>query len=650
MEASTIIYIIVLLVVIIIIFYYFYFIRDTNETFQKDIPHSLLYEQDKTIIDMFKDISEKYGRYPALRFKKNDIRFSGDGNNFWSTISYSEYYRKTLEFSERLLYFIGPHSRVAILSFNRPEWFYSHLGTMMSNGVSVGIYPTASSDNCSYVINHSCVDVIVVEDIKQLTKLKDINMPTVKLILLLDDLDILSKYYDYAMESKNNKRSGFENDDINISSENDGDINIISSIKNNNKKLDIIKYDMFMLQAIGSFETHTVIEYGQTFPDETGTIIYTSGTTGDPKGVVITHKNIIETLKSALNSIMSRSNINIHIQESYISYLPLNHVAAQIMDIYVPLVSVGIVHFADKDAMKGSLRDTMKDVRPTIFIGVPRVWEKVYEKIKEKKEDPQRWINKLLVNNMIIQEIGLDKAKFCITAAAPLSSEIRGFFKDLGIELCDVYGMTESNGPISMGVPGCSQGSGIPIMNIKIDNQTKEIMVKGDAVFKEYYKNTKATKEAFNESGWFKTGDTGYIDRDGSLYVTGRIKDLIITAGGENISPIPIEEKLLAELNNDNKLFEYAVVIGDKKKFLSVLLVPTKNYSNKNLIQNHIKKSIDETNKKAPNSTSTIKKFYVLNDETFEIGICLTPTLKIRRLAINDKYKKQIDSMYDNVD
>lgn len=637
MESSTIIYIVVLLIVIIIVFYYLYFIRDTTETFQKDIPHSLLYEQDKTIIDMFKDIAEKYGRYPALRTKQNNV---------WETISYSEYFRKTTEFSERLLYYVGPHSRVAILSFNRPEWFYSHLGTMMASGVSVGIYTTASADNCSYIINHSCVDVIVVEDIKQLSKLKNAHMPTVKLILLIDDQNALTGYYEYIMNVKHNKTINSINDNDNDSLDNG--VDTIKSIKNNNKKLDIVKYDMFMLQAIGSFETHTVIEYGQTFPDETATIIYTSGTTGDPKGVVITHKNIIKTLKSALNSIMSRSNININIQESYISYLPLNHVAAQIMDIYVPLVSVGIVHFADKDAMKGSLRDTMKDVRPTIFIGVPRVWEKVYEKIKEKKEDPQRWINKLLVNNMIIQEMGLDKAKFCITAAAPLSSEIRGFFKDLGIELCDVYGMSETTGPISMGVPGCSQGSGIPVINIKIDNQTNEIMVKGDAVFKEYYKNTKATKEAFNESGWFKTGDTGYIDRDGSLYVTGRIKDLIITAGGENISPLPIEEKLLSELNNENKLFEYAVVIGDKRKFLSVLLVPTKNYSNTNLIQNHIKKSIDETNKKAPNNTSTIKKFYVLVNETFEIGICLTPTLKIRRLAINDKYKKQIDSMYDD--
>jgi len=592
------------LVLVIIVFYYFYFIRgyDDNQD-KKEIPRALLYEQDNTIIDMFKDIAEKYGRYPALKTKTK--------SKSWDIISYSEYYRNTTDFAERLLYFVGPHPRVAILSFNRPEWFYTHLGTMMAGGVSIGIYPTASSDNCSYIVNHSNVDVLIIEDGKQLSKLKDVKMPTVKLILLLEE----------PTESESD---------------------IVSTIKTNNKKLDIITYEMFIYRYIGSYETHATIEYGNTYPDDVATIIYTSGTTGDPKGVVISHRNIMESLKSALNTIMSRSNISIYIQESFISYLPLNHVAAQMMDIYVPLTSVGVVHFADKDALKGSLRDTMKDVRPTIFIGVPRVWEKIHEKIKNT-EDPQRLINKLLVNKFIIQEMGLDKAKICITAAAPLSQESRDFFRDLGIELCDVYGMSETTGPISMGVPGCSKGSGVPVLNIKIDPDSKEILVKGDAVFKEYYKNKSATKEAFTKSGWFKTGDMGHIDRDGSLYVTGRIKDLIITAGGENISPIPIEQKLLSVLNLDQKLFEYAVVIGDKRKFLSVLLVPTEattTNANKDLI----KTAIDETNKTAPNSTSTIKKYIILTE--FDTNECLTPTLKLKRNVINDKYKNQIDGMY----
>ena len=562
------------------------------------------------IDNLMKDISKKYGRYPALKKKTKGT---------WKTISYSEYYDISNNIAEKLLYAVGPHPRVAILSFNRPEWFCTHMGTMISGGISIGIYPTASPSNCTFITNHSHIDILVVEDAKQLAKFTDVKMPTVKYILVLDPEDIF-----------------------------DPEADILESIKKLNPNINIVEYETFMNQPMGSGATNAVIEIGKPFPEDIATIIYTSGTTGDPKGAVITHKNIISSIKAGLNAIQSRSNINISVQESYISYLPLNHVAAQMMDIYVPLASVGVVHFAEKDAMKGSLKDTIKEVQPTIFIGVPRIWEKIYEKIKENQEDPQRLINKLFVNKLIIREIGLDKVKYCITAAAPMSQEIRDFFKNLGLEICDVYGMTETTGPISMGVPGCSQGVGVPVMDVKIEKDTGEITVKGDSVFKEYYKNKSATKESFMSKGWFKTGDTGYVDRDGSLYVTGRIKDLIITAGGENISPVPIEDELMLNLNKDKKYFEYAIVVGDQKKFLSVLLIPTKKYNSLKVSDKSIKESIDATNKKAPNSASTLKKFFVLEGEVFEIGDLLTPTLKLRRKNIYDRYKNQIDALYQS--
>lgn len=591
----TIIVCLLIILVAIISLYYCHCWSDEPE--HQPIPSSLLYEQDKTIIDLFKDISEKYGRYPALKIKRD---LQSNSYSPWQTINYSKYYYNSSTFARNLLYCIGPHARTAILSFNRPEWFYSHMGTMIAGGVSVGIYPTASSDNCSFIINHACVDMIVVEDGKQLAKLKDLHMPTVKLILLIDDI----------------------HDEF------------IDTIKNNNKSVQIVSYNSFMDQNI-----KTVIEFDQIVTqNDTATIIYTSGTTGEPKGVVITHLNIIEALKSALNAIVSRSNINIYIQESFISYLPLNHVAAQMMDIYVPLVCAGVVHFSDFK----SLESTIFDVKPTIFIGVPRVWEKIYDKIREQK-DPNGILNKLFVNSIILQQIGLDKTKMCITATAPLANEVRKFFSDLGIELCDVYGMSETTGPISMCVPGCSKGSGVPVVDVKINKENSEILVKGNQVFKEYYKDKKATSETFN-SKWFKTGDTGYIDRDGSLYVTGRIKDLIITAGGENIAPVPLEEELLAKLNAKSKLFDYAIIIGDRRKFLSVLLVKikTKTKFNKKL-DKHVSECIEELNKTVPNNASTIKKFIIIDDE---VDDCLTPTLKIKRSIVDKKYKDKIDELY----
>jgi long-chain-fatty-acid--CoA ligase ACSBG len=618
MEMSTIIYIILMLVVGIILFYYLWYIKTDIEV-NKDIPYNLLYGQDNTIVDLLESISKKYGHYPALKKKV-------DGK--WKIITYAQYYSISLEFAEKLLYSVGPYPRVAILSHNRPEWLSIHMGTMIANGISIGVYPTASSDNCTYITNHACVDMLVVEDTKQLSKFYGVVMPTVKIILVLDEIN----------------KNESEADDIMTE--------LMENIKTNNSNLTIIQYNNFINKNIGNFTTHTTINIKKTFPEEIATIIYTSGTTGDPKGVVISHKNIISSLKYGLHAIQSRSNINIYIQERFISYLPLNHVAAQLMDIYVPLASVGIVHFADKDALKnGSLNNIIKEVKPTIFIGVPRIWEKIMEKIKEKKEDPQKLLNRLFVNKIIVKEMGLNNCKYFITAAAPITDETRMFFKDLSIELCDVYGMSETTGPISMSVPGSSKGAGVPVMDIKIDKETNEIMVKGDAVFKEYYKDKQATDNAFNKKGWFKTGDTGHVDRDGSLYITGRIKDLIITSGGENISPIPMEDELLKQLNKDKKYFDYAIVIGDQKKFLSVLLVRT----NKSLlgskaknINKVIENAIAETNKKAPNPTSTIKKYIIIENDTFEKNNCLTPTFKIRRSVINDLYKEMINNLYND--
>lgn len=611
MKSSTIIFILVLLTIVVFVLYYFYYLKTDDSNNKKPIPHNLLYEQDKTIIGLLKDVSTKYGRYPALKYK-----IDSKPDSKWNTVSYSEYNRKITEFAENSLYRVGALPRTAILSFNRPEWFYSHMGTIMAGGVSVGMYPTASSDNCTYVINHACVDILVVEDIKQLLKFVDSKIPTVKLILIIDE----------------------DKDDVEK-------MNVYQKIKNNNPNLMIDNYNFFVTQTIGSENLGASIEFGDISPDDVATIIYTSGTTGDPKGVVITHSNIIESLKASLHSIMTRSNIILYMQESFVSYLPLNHIASQMLDIYIPLASVGIVHFANRDALKGTLKDTLKEVRPTIFIGVPRVWEKIYEKIKEKREDPNSLTGKLFINNLIVQEMGLDRVKMCVTTAAPISDHIKEFFRELGIELCDVYGMSETTGPISMGVPGCSKGLGVPVVDVKIEKTTGEILVRGKSIFREYYKNKKLTDEAFLPKNWFKTGDIGYIDRSGILYLTGRIKDIIVTSGGENISPNPIENMLMAEINKESHIVDYVVVIGDQRRFLSVLFIPSKHISKKGC-DDKIKKSIDKVNKKAPNNASTVKKYLILEGETFDVDDCLTPTMKIKRKRINEKYKKQIDKLY----
>jgi long-chain-fatty-acid--CoA ligase ACSBG len=618
---STVLFILIILAILLILVYYFWY-ADRSHLAGEDLPDDLIDSED-TIVSIFKKVKDRYGSYTALRYR-------GESGSPYRTVSYTNYWIYSENFSKRLLYFIGPHPRVAILSFNRPEWFYIHMGTMMSNGVSIGIYPTASPDNCAFIIDHSCVDLLVVENLKQLQKLEDAKMTTVRLILTLDDLGDTDK----------------------VST-------LIDKIKTRNPNLDIMSYQTFMTNSIFNEVANidAEIEIGTPHPEDVATIIYTSGTTGQPKGVVQAHSAIITALNSCLYSIKSRSNIDIHIGERFVSYLPLNHIAAQMMDIYVPICSIGTVTFADSDALKGSLKDTLIDVKPTIFIGVPRVWEKIEEGIrKELSGDGFTDMLKRLVSSskMIKTNVGLDQAKYCIAAAAPLSDSTKNFFDEIGIELCNVYGMSETCGPISIGVPGSSKGAGVPVLDLKIDGETGEILVRGRSLFKNYYKNKKATQDAFEYSSgekrrrkWFKTGDTGYVDRAGYLHVTGRIKDLIITAGGENISPIPIEDAIVDELKERQlmRYVEHVLVIGNKRKFISVLTFAKKDVDISEL-ERSLPGIIKNINKKAPNSASTVKKHLILTSK-LKIGETLTPTLKIKRITVDEKFKDQIDSFYD---
>ena len=570
-----------------------------------------------TIVGLLDWASKEYPNNPALKFKSMTCKN-------WKTTSYLEYYDNVTRFAKCVRNRI-PYSEklcVGIIGSNSPEWFYSHIGTMKALGVSIGIYPTCDYKACQYIVNQANINVLIAEDTYQLDKFSkmDTNIKSkIKLII-------------YYGNVKNEVKEKFTNTEI---------VNYIDFIRDTN--------DLELDETINV--------------DETATIIYTSGTsgtTGEPKGVVIKHSNIIDILNNMIFTIHIKSDLDICIGERYISYLPLNHIAAQLMDIYVPIASVGTVYFADNDAMKGSLIKTIKDVKPTIFIGVPRVWEKMMEKIKEKTANNGYFAN--FLNPIILSKIGLDQCRFPITGSAPISDEVVRFFEKYSLQLCNIYGLSETCGLISLNLPGMRKiGSvGIPLVETKI-SESGEICVKGKSVFCEYYKEPIKTKEVFTDDGWFKTGDIGIIDSNGYLYVTGRIKDIIITSGGENISPIPIEEKFMSQLG---ELFDYAVVIGDKRKFLSILFVPKfannnskklcselREYRRPSLNSNKdlkelIEKTRQSVNSSVPTRASNIQKWIIL-DKSFKIGNEITPTYKLRRDYINKKYKKIIDEIYE---
>lgn len=566
-----------------------------------------------TIIDMLRWAAKEYPSYEALKYKNKTSRH-------WKSINYSEYYHNVMTFSSALRASIDKsRPRVAIIGFNSPEWFYAHLGTMASRGVSIGMYPTSDPKTCEYIINQTSTDVLVVEDTDQMKKFVGLNIPSVKLIV----------YYGNVLRET------------------------LDKMEESNKDVKVIKY----LNLIRERSDEKSQKKRKVDPNDIATIIYTSGTTGSPKGAVIKHSNIIDMLNNMILTIHTKSNIDMCVSERMISYLPLNHIAAQMMDIYVPIVTLGTVHFAQRDALKGSLAKTIKEVRPTVFIGVPRVWEKIMEKLNERLTMGADMAS--LVSGIILSSMGLDQCKYAITAAAPITTETRDFFDKFGLHLCDVYGMSETTGPISVSMPGRSKpGSvGVPLIHVKIAKDG-EILVKGKSVFSEYYNNEQATKNSFHNE-WFKTGDLGRLDEDGYLYITGRTKDILVTAGGENISPVPIEDRLSTHLS---KYCDHIMVVGDKRKFLSVMLVPKHMSMDSNKHHSCLKEfgtdltkskefceivdnAITDINRYAPSNSSKVQKWMVL-DRQFRVGEELTPTLKVRRLSVQNKYSNEIDEMY----
>lgn len=556
------------------------------------------------ITDVLERCAKRYPKYPALRVKKDKTD--------WETITYREYWEHVLNFAESINYWLGPEVNVGIMGFNSPGWFYAHLGTMLCHGYSVGLYNTLTPPICQKIINNSNIEILVVEDDEQLQKFVDISIPSVKLIVYyapIKDDSLITKF-----------------------------------------NVPVLSMGNFMSKKLAFDRVKDVYR-------PHGTHIYTSGTTGDQKAVVINQKQIMSSLRNMI-AILENSTLQLNKSERYVSYLPLNHIAALIMDIYIPLITLGTVWFADRDALKGSLTKTLKECRPTVFMGVPRIWEKMAEDVLQNIGDTKFIFMKYFIKDRITKELGLDACKYCITSAAPISSSAREFFANIGIKLYDIYVMSETTGPISISAPGIEKNGSVgrPVMKIKIDTKG-ELSVKGDNLFTGYHKDKRTY-----EDDWFKTGDLAKLDHDGFLYITGRKKDIIVTAGGENISPLPIENAIQKKLG---KIFDHVVVIGDKRKFLSVILVPkmkddklNKEFRNidpklkrpsdcmkSELLNNYIKEIIDGVNKNTVSRASNIQRWLFVPNK-FTVGDEITPTLKLRRNFINTKYEKMIDDLY----
>ncbi|XP_032926145.1 long-chain-fatty-acid--CoA ligase ACSBG1 isoform X2 [Catharus ustulatus] len=616
-----------------------------------------------TVHQMFKESLEKYGSLNALASKRNGK---------WEKITFSEYYCLSRKVAKSFLKLgLERFHSVAILGFNSPEWFISAVGAVFAGGIVTGIYTTNSPEACYYMVHDSKTDIMVVENQKQLDKIMQIwnRLPHLKAVVLYKD-SIAERHPNlYTMEE--------------------------------------------FLELGGDVSDSTLDDIiNSQKPNQCCVLIYTSGTTGKPKGAMLSHDNITWTSAHCSRAGgMQPAEVQ---QESIVSYLPLSHVAAQMYDLWTGIKWGEQVYFAEPDALKGSLINTLKEVQPTSHMGVPRVWEKIMEKLQDAsaqsgfmKKKMLSWAMSLslerhlmgsnsglqqlwtrladyLVLAKIRNALGLSSCQKHFCGAAPLNRETLDFFLGLNITLYEAYGMSETTGPHCLSGPHIyrqhSCGKPPPGCRVKLVDKDAEgngeICFWGRTVFMGYLNMEDRTKETFDEEGWLHSGDLGKLDKDGFLYVTGRIKDLIITAGGENVPPIPIEDAVKKEL----PIVSNAMVIGDKKKFLSMFLTlksvldpdtsdPTdilteqaKDFCQRSgskatrvseivamrdpAIYRAIQEGIDRVNSTATNRVHCIHKWIVLPRDFSIAGGELGPTMKLKRLAVLEKYRNEVDSFY----
>lgn len=613
-----------------------------------------------TTHQMFLETVENNGDHPALAWKK-------DGQ--WMTMTYRQYYEQCRAAAKSFLKLgLERFHGVGILGFNAPEWFIADIGCIFAGGLAAGIYTTNSPEACQYVAANCEANVLVVEDKKQLDKILQVK----------DQLPHLKAIVQYKGDL--HQRAPF-----------------------------LYTWDEFMKlgEDVPNEQLNATIESLRA--NECCTLIYTSGTTGNPKGVMLSHDNITWTTRAA----GTQAGLN-YGEEVVISYLPLSHAAAQVNDMWLCMRYAGTTYFAEPDALKGSLGTTMKEVRPTSFLGVPRVWEKMQEKMKAAgaKASPMRrrvadWAKSIglqynysamngenavpwgftLANSLVFKKVravlGLDRCRLFFTGAAPITKETLEYFMSLNIVLMELYGMSESSGPHTVSVPSAfrltSCGKVMTGCKTKLVNPDKdgngEICFWGRHVFMGYLNMPDKTAEALDEDGWLHSGDLGKHDQYEFLYITGRIKELIITAGGENIPPVLIEDALKAEA----PIVSNAMLIGDKLKFLSMLLTlkcvvddngePTDDLSQEALdicrqnnvtatkvsqiiankepaIYQSIQEAFERLNAKATSNAQKVQKWVILERDFSISGGELGPTMKLRRPIVVKMYQEKINEMY----
>ncbi len=579
----------------------------------------------RTINDLFYRIVERNDDRVVL-FKQG---------NKWIPIASRELYRDVLGVSRWLTENnIAKGDRVAILSENRPEWPTAEFATMLVGAVVVPIYSTLTAEQTAYMLRDSGARVTFVSSVDQFKKVLSIREQTaLEKIVVMDYIGIPDGVPMHRMmhDGPNERDSTYDS------------------------------------------------RAAQIGPDDLATIIYTSGTTGTPKGAMLTHGNLASNFTVSLQGFPLADN------DISLSFLPLSHITARHVDyaMFYHGVTIAYCPFID------TLPQALKEVRPTVLVSVPRVLEKIqkqtqlatktgvkhtlYRKVVQvgqayrneilagNRPTSKEWrIADRLVFSKVREALG-GRVKIFISGGAPLGLELAEWYADIGIRLHEGYGLTETSPVIAVNKPAAHKigtvGKPLPNVEVRIADDG-EILVRGPSIFKGYWKRPEESAQALEPDGWFHTGDIGHLDGDGYLLVTDRKKDLIKTSGGKFIAPQPIEQKL-----KNNSLVAEAVVVGDKKKFPAVIIAP--NFaellawakSNGVEIKDHEELAKDPRVREMYESIvanvnadlaqfEKLKKVLVIADEFTIADGSLTPTLKVKRRVVEERYRAQIQRIY----
>ncbi|HEX6538758.1 MAG TPA: long-chain fatty acid--CoA ligase [Candidatus Dormibacteraeota bacterium] len=583
-----------------------------------------------TLVEHFRRQIRERGTAPALCFRSGD-RFA--------SISWADFGRAARRWSAFLLAEeVGSQQHVAIWAANRPEWHIADIGVLSLRCRPVPVYLTLSADQGGYVLRHSESAVAVVETPALRDKVLEVRetLPWLRRVVVMEGQDEPSA-------------DGF----------------VISW----QDALD--RGDAVMEERWDELERRA----NAVTLDDVATLIYTSGTTGPPKAVLLTHGNVAAAMY-ALDEFSAATPAT-----RVVSVLPLAHIAERLTSEFRSYAYGHPVYFVES---VGVLGERLRQVRPNMFFTVPRVWEKMAQQVRHgvaQLSGPQRTLanwalrrgadavakggtgrDAALADRLVLRKLratlGLDAATILATAAAPIDAEVLRFFRSIGLEVLEEYGQTEDTGVATINRPGHAQiGTvGTPMRGTEVHiAEDGEILVRGGTVFAGYHKDAQATAETIVD-GWLHTGDVGEVDSGGYLRITDRKKDLIITAGGKNISPSNIEVEL-----QKSPVVAHAVAIGDRRPFVSALLTldadgarhfaaehqlsgDLEALSREPSLLASIKSHVDAVNARL-SQVEQVKKWTLLTHD-FQVGDELTPTLKVKRKVVAEKYAAQINALY----